>query len=323
MQTAWGWLPAIYLFLGGTSVGALLVAAAFEFSGKRYQYNFCPTSLVGATVSGPLIILGALVLIFKLGAGLREPWRIFYMFTHFSSVMTWGVWIITFFITISLVYGFLEVMDTFPAAWDWLRARRWLRKAKFLWNLPIRRTKRLFAGVGLVLAVGVAAEQGSLISAVGPAIPFWSTRVLPFIPVPMMPVLFLVSALSAGLGLTVDLAATLAVGPMEQRVKSLPWIQMALIGVQTLLLGMLLITALVDGGSAAQSALEIIVGTYAVVFWVLIVFPGLLFPFIVYACAAGLGRHSLVSRVGSGVGIVVASLFLRYLILASGIYAAL
>ena len=70
-----------------------------------------------------------------------------------------------------------------------------------------------------------------------------------------MPILFLIAALSTGLGLTVDLAATMALGPMEQRVKSLPWIHIAFIGVETLLLGMLLITALVEGGSAAQSAL--------------------------------------------------------------------
>ena len=323
MQTAWGWLPAIYLFLGGMGAGALLVAAAFEFYGKRYQYDFCPTALVGATVPGPLVILGTVLLIFDLGAGLREPWRIFYMFTHFSSVMTWGVWLLTLFIPVSLVYGFLEVLDAFPAARQWLRARRWLRWTAFLWNLPLRRTKRVFAGIGSALAVGVAVYTGILLSAVGPAIPFWSTRVLPFIPIPMMPVLFLISALSTGLGLTVDLAATLAIGPMEQRVKSLPWIHMALIGLETLLLGMLLITALVDGGSAAQSAREIIAGTHAVVFWVLIVLPGFIFPFVVHAYAAGLGRHSLVSGVGSGVGIVVAGLFLRYLILVSGIPAAL
>lgn len=323
MQTAWGWLPAIYLFLGGMGAGALIIAATFEFYGKRYQYDFCPTTLVGATVPGPLVILGTILLIFDLGAGLREPWRILYMFTHFSSVMTWGVWLLTFFIPVSLIYGFLESVDTFPAAREWLKAQRWLRWTRFLWNLPLRRTKRVFAGIGVVLALGVAIYTGILLSAVGPAIPFWSTRVLPFIPVPMMPLLFLVSALSTGIGLTVDLVGTLTVGFMEHRVKSLPWIHMAFIGVETLLVGLLLITALVDGGSAAQSAREIVAGTHAVVFWVLIIIPGFVYPFVVHAYAAGLGRHSLASGVGSGVGIVVAGLFLRYLILVSGIPAAL
>ena len=323
MQTAWGWLPAIYLFLGGLGAGALLIAAAFEFYGKRYQYEFCPTTLVGATVPGPLIGLGSILLILDLGAGRREPWRIFYMYTNFSSVMTWGVWLLTLFIPISLVYGFLEFLDAFPTARQWLKGRRWLRWTAFLWNLPLRRTKRIFAGIGAVLAIGIATYTGILLSVVGPAIPFWSTWVLPFLPIPIMPILFLVSAISTGLGLTVDLAATLAIGPMEQRLKSLPWIHMALIGAETLLLGMFLITALMAGGSAAQSAQEIIAGTYAIVFWVLIILPGFIFPFVVHAYAIGLGRHSPISGVGSGLGIVISGLFLRYLILISGIPAAL
>jgi formate-dependent nitrite reductase membrane component NrfD len=323
MQTAWGWPIAIYLFLGGLGAGALLIAAAFEFSGKRYQYDFCPIALVGATVPGPLLILGTLLLIFDLGAGRREPWRILYMYTHFSSVMTWGVWLLTLFIPVALIYGFLEILDAFPATRQWLRSRRWLRWTAFLWNLPLRQTKRIFAGVGAVLAIGVATYTGILISAVGPAIPFWSTWVLPFIPIPMLPVLFLVSAISTGLGLTVDLAATLALGSVEQRLKSLPWIHLALIGAETLLLGMMLITALMAGGSAAKSAQEIIAGSYAIVFWFLIVLPGFIFPFVVHAYAIGLGRHSPVSGVGSGMGIVISGLFLRYLILISGIPAAL
>jgi formate-dependent nitrite reductase membrane component NrfD len=245
------------------------------------------------------------------------------MFTHFRSAMTWGVWILTFFIPVALVYGFLEVLDSFPGVREYLKGRRFLRRFRALQRLPLRRTKRMFAAVGSVLAVGVALYTGILLSAVGPAMPFWSTPILPFIRIPMMPLLFLVSAISTGLGLTVDMAATLPVGPMEQRVRRLPIIHMALIGVETLLLGMLLISALVAGGSAAQSAREIVAGSHSIVFWVLIILPGFIFPFVVHAYAVGLGRHSLLSGVGSGVGIAVAGLFLRYLILVSAVPAAL
>mgnify|MGYP006288197481 FL=1 len=84
----WGWLVAIYLFLGGLGAGALAVAAVFELTGKRYEFDFCPVTLVGATVPGPVVLAGTVLLIFDLGAGLREPWRIPYMLTHLSSVMT-------------------------------------------------------------------------------------------------------------------------------------------------------------------------------------------------------------------------------------------
>jgi formate-dependent nitrite reductase membrane component NrfD len=137
----------------------------------------------------------------------------------------------------------------------------------------------------------------------------------------MMPILFLISALSTGVGLTVDLSATLIVPEMQHRVARLPLIHLALIGAETVLLGMLLITAFTNGGAASQAALDIVIGPHSLVFWLLIVLPGFIFPFVVHAYAVGLGRHSPLSGLGSGVGIVVAGLFLRYLILVSGLPA--
>lgn len=323
MQTAWGWLPAIYLFLGGMGAGALLIAAAFEFFNLRSQQEFCPTSLVGATVPGPLVILGTLLLIFDLGAGLREPWRIFYMFTHPSSVMTWGVWLLTLFIPVSLVYGFLEVLDSFPTARDWLRARRWLRWTKFLWNLPLRWTKRVFAGVGSVLAVGVAVYTGVLLSAVGPAIPFWSTPVFPGLHIPLMPLLFLVSALSTGEALTVDIMATFWVNGHVPRGRRVHLIHLALITAEALLISHLLIHAFGEGGAAAESARQIALGQHSVIFWVFIVLLAIVFPFVGHLYAAGLGRHLFPSGLTSGISILLSGLFLRYLILISGIHVFL
>ena len=69
----WGWLIAIYLFLGGMGAGSFLIASVFELSGIRYEHDFCPTTMAGAGVSGPLLLVGTFLLIFDLGAGLREP----------------------------------------------------------------------------------------------------------------------------------------------------------------------------------------------------------------------------------------------------------
>ncbi len=321
IHTEWGWLPAIYLFLGGLGAGCFLVAAVFELYGKRYQYDFCPTTLIGSTVPGPLIALGALLLIFDLEAGLREPWRILYMFTHPSSVMTWGIWILSIFIPLCFAYGFLEVMDTYPQAWEWFKRR--LKRLRFLERFPVRRIKRILAAAGSIFAVGTALYTGVLLSAVGPATPFWSTRILPFLPIPAMPILFLVSAISTGIGLTVDLGATLAIKDMIHRVRRLPLIHLAIIGLETLILGLLLISALAAGGVPAQAALDMLAGQHSIVFWVFIVLFGFVFPFVVHAYAVGLGGHSALSGLGSGVGIVVAGLFLRYLIIISGLSAAL
>jgi polysulfide reductase chain C len=319
MQTTWGWLPSIYLFLGGLGAGAFLIAAIMEWTGEQYKHDFSPTALVGSTVGGPLLLLGTVLLIFDLGAGLREPWRIFYMFTHSRSVMTWGVWILSLFIPLCFLYGFLELMEVYPRVWRGL----FIGRFPPLRRLPLRRIKHTVAGVGSLFAVGTALYTGVLLSAVGPSIPFWSTPVVPGLPIPMLPVLFLVSAISTGLGLTVDLSATLALPAVMRRYHYMPIIHLVLIGLEAMLVGVLLLVALNLGGEAAQSAAYVLSGPLSAAFWVGVVLPGLVYPFVVHAYAIGAGRHSIASGLGSGAGILIAGIFLRYIIVASGVPAAL
>lgn len=316
-QTAWGWLVVIYLFLGGLGAGAFLTAAYFELTGLRYRREFCPVTLTGATIGGPAVALGSVLLILDLGAGKAEPWRMVYLFTHFSSPMTWGIWILCLFIPLALFYGLLELIEVEP----FLKGLAWARAPKLLQNLKTWR--RRVARVGSVFAVATAIYTGVLISAAGPSVPLWSQPILPFLPVPMMPVLFLVSALSTGMGLTFDLAATIAQPQIQQEVRSMDLIHIVLIGLENILIGLLLITALSAGGAAADSARLIMYGPLQVTFWVGVVLIGLVFPFVVHFYAIGAGRHSFWSGVVAGVGIVVAGLFLRYLIITAGIPAYL
>jgi len=314
MHPVWDWLVAIYLFLGGLGAGAFLVAATLELTGKRYKFDFCPISLAGATLPAPLVALGAVLLIFDLGAGRLYPGRVFYMFTHFTSVMTWGIWILSLFILVSFLYGFLEVMDSYPTAGEWIRKR-----LTFLRQPSIRRIKRIVAAVGAVLAVATAVYTGVLLSAVGPAIPFWSTSILPFLPIPMMPLLFLVSAISTGIALTVDLSGNLAMPDMHKQFPRMPLVHLALIGLEAVLLALLLYTAFSDGGTSAQSAQDIVSGPRSLVFWILMVALGLALPLIYHAVTAALHRHSRLLELVLGICILVAGLVLRYLVLVSGI----
>lgn len=316
-QTAWGWLVVVYLFLGGLGAGAFLSAAFFELSGWRYKREFCPTALTGATISGPAVILGSVLLIFDLGAGRMEPWRIFYLFTNFDSVMTWGIWLLSLFIPLALFYGLLELVEVEP----FLQGLVWSR----LPRLPrdLRPYRRRVAIVGSVFAVGVAIYTGVLISVVGPAVPFWSIHILPFLPIPMMPVLFLVSALSTGMALAFDLAATIAVPHIQEQVRSMDLVHVVFIGLESILIGLLLIVALGEGGVTAESARLIMFGPLRLVFWLGVVSIGLVIPFLIHAYAVGTGRHSLWLGLGAGAGIVLAGLFLRYLIVTAGIPAHL
>ena len=44
-------------FLGGMGAGSFLMASVFELSGLRYKHDFCPTTMAGAGVSGPLLLV--------------------------------------------------------------------------------------------------------------------------------------------------------------------------------------------------------------------------------------------------------------------------
>ena len=302
----WGWLVAIYLFMGGMGAGAFIIAAVIELTGERYKHEYCPTTLVGAGVSGPLIAIGTVLLIFDLGAGLREPWRILNMFTNWSSVMTWGIWILSFFIPIAFVYGILEVMQVHPGILAWLR--RWLR---FLpETLPYRGIKRIVCSIGILLALGTALYTGVLLSVVQ-AVPLWAT--------PILPILFLVSAVSTGMGLSLDLSAALVVPETPHRFKRLPLIHIALIGLEIVLLVLFFYTALGQGGEAAESANLILTGAGSLIFWIVVAGLGLVFPLVVNIYALARGSHGYVVGILAGAAIVLAGLFVRYLIVAAAI----
>ena len=141
-----------------------------------FDFEFCPVTLVGGVVSGPAVAAGTVLLIFDLGAGLMEPERLIYMFEFRNpeSVMMWGVWILTIFIPLAFLYGIQEMIATYPQVIDWSR-KKGLFIAPFLESLHSRSLKRLVALAGSVFAVGTALYTGVLMSAMGPAVPFWST----------------------------------------------------------------------------------------------------------------------------------------------------
>ncbi len=313
----WGWLIAIYLFLGGMGAGSFLMASVFELSGVRYKHDFCPTAMAGAGVSGPLILIGTLLLIFDLGAGMREPWRIPFMFTNFRSVMTWGIWILTFFLPLCFAYGLLELMHGHPAILAWMRRKQEVLPKRLRLvpeSLPYRRIKRVVCSVGSVLAIGTAVYTGVLLSVVR-AVPLWNT--------PVLPLLFLVSAISTGMGLSFDLSATLALPEVHRRYATMPLIHMFFIGLETALLGLLLIVAINRGGEAAESARLILMGNRSVIFWVLVIGFGMVYPFMVHVYAFARHSHGFLSGILSGAGIVIAGLFVRYLIVAAAIPVAM
>ena len=114
-----------------------------------------------------------------------------------------------------------------------------------------------------------------------------------------------------------DLVAAFSDGVREQGC------DVILIGLENVLIGMLLISALHTGGAAAESARMVMTGPLSAIFWIGVVVIGLIYPMVVHIYAIGARHHTLLSGISSGVGIVLAGLFLRYLIVTAGIPASL
>src|SRR5665809_120690 len=222
----WGWQIAWYLFLGGLGAGATLTSLVASRSGSR----FTTIERAGATLAGPAVAFGTALLVFDLGMGRREPWRLVYLYFNWQSPMTWGTWILTLFIPIALLHALAVTGSLAP---------RWERFVAPVRRVCVRAQIALKVAAG-VLALAAAIYTGVLLS-VPPSFPLLSSWLLP--------VLFLVSALSTGLSAAVELGILLA------------WL------------------AVGSASPAGSASVQMLVsGSLAPVFWVVVVMAGLVGP---------------------------------------------
>ncbi|UWG96288.1 polysulfide reductase NrfD [Dehalobacter sp. DCM] len=295
----WGWLIGIYLFLGGMGAGAYLVSFLAE---KGIFAKNGALVKAGYYIGAPAVAIGALLLVFDLGQGLHKPWLILRMFLNLSSVMTWGIYILSLFIVIGLMKAFL--------AW---------RKIK---------SPSVISWLGAILAVCTMAYTGLLLYA-AKAIPFWVN--------PLLPILFVVSALSTGLSAALLLshilekrkgrakpksksvknampvaatvtesatalvaeAAILAEGTLQEpepqtkpqtkpqtqpQPKKMTITHLVLVVLEAVLFLAFIMPAFngTKGVAASLSANEIVSGSLALYFWLLFVGIGLVLPGIIY-----------------------------------------
>jgi formate-dependent nitrite reductase membrane component NrfD len=164
LQKEWGWLVAIYLFLGGVGAGAYTIAAINAFVGEGAGL---PTA-VGLWIGFPALLIGSLCLLADLGspqravlAGMRPG----------SSWIARGFWIISVFMILALLHGVLHLFTDVG------------RRAGGSMGISI------IAVAGILFAVLTMAYTGILLG-VSKGIPFWRSGVVP--------VVFVISALVTG-----------------------------------------------------------------------------------------------------------------------------
>ena len=281
----WGPMIAWYLFLAGASAGAFLTSAFVEV-----KYPESVKMRVAGRIIAPIFLgIGLVMLMLDAEAGLHNPLRFFWLIANPGSVMTLGVYFICVFMPVALVSALLEVLKKPVPKW-------------LTW-------------VGIVFAFAVAAYTGFLLGVVK-AFPLWNNAVLP--------ILFVVSALSAGL------AATSLVGLLVDRERfEQMWLikksHVILSAIEMVVLATMLVIVSAGSVEGAASVYSLVAGHYAPAFWGGIVLLGLVAPFIIEGYPVFITKRvetsmtSMVVSVIGEAGVLVGGFMLRLLVVLSAL----
>ncbi len=286
LQTSWGWLIAIYLFLAGIAAGAYLCAFV---SWSRFGGDNLITR-VGILLAAPCLGLSILFLFFDLG----NPVNFLNAFLRpYSSMISVGTWVLTIFFIISGI--------------QWLKCIAARGKTLSEWNWVWF--------VGFIFAVLTAFYTGVLLWEMR-GIPFWNTILIPF--------LFLTSALSTGIGAVLIGAIAYSQWKKSGRMEPLNLhylykLDLSLIIIEVAILFIYLLAMGQSSHPAAVNSVRMLLtGSLAPAFWILVIVVGLALPFYMEwnLYQKDISKH--LSSALVAVCLLVGGLTLRYLILSAG-----
>ena len=290
-EIAWGGVIAVYLFLAGIAGGAFLTSALTELLSKKQPEKVIRS---GAYIAPVAIVIGLGMLVVDLGRPLTF-WKLL-IDVNFHSVMSLGVFIVSIFTAFSFAYAFL-VWTAAAAQKQILVTTAGMEMAATSSIQGLQVLRKPIALLGSLVALGTATYTGFLLSAVTTN-SFWHASFLGIQDIPLLPILFLVSALSAGL------AATL-IGAAGSDLTLYKKTDIVLLAMEIILLALLYVSV----GSIYFS------GSMAWLFWLGVVVIGLLLPLIL--SIYGVRTHkNLILPVSSMV--VIGGLFLRWFVIYSG-----
>ena len=306
LQDVWGSLIAWYLFLAGVGAGAYLVAVvadnlnvksrltaqrAFEMGhtqnessanlpGKGYALLVKP----GVYLGGPLVAIGSLLLLLEVG----QPFKFIFGFLHpGTSMISVGMWIMTSF----MFFAFIHLLTVFFKGFS-----------------LSDRALRLVEAAGGILAICTAGYTGILLGVIK-SIPFWNN--------PMLPVLFMVSAISTGIAAVILISfITAKKDELMDAIHGLVKIDLWLITGELLLLFFLMFVMSKGNQTAVASVQFLLSGGYALVFWGGLILIGLLIPLLLEVFQQ---RDNMLKMVViASVCLLIGGICLRYSILAAG-----
>lgn len=266
----WGVPIAVYLFLGGLSGGAYITSVVADYlssDGGKLEESYATTARWGAAISFAGMAVGGPLLLSHLGrpVAAAKLWN----FTNADSWMSLGVWIIfafTAFAALQILWLWFGNSHRREGVAVLLRAVDRVADAS-------RPPEKVLYGIyvaGVAAAVTVMAYTAFLLSAASPFIPAWHPILLPL--------LFITSGISIGVGATVAITAYKQ-GVVETCVRRFSIADDAVIAAEIVVMAVL-IYVLATGTGAARVSYENIMGEYGFVFWGGFVAIGLVIPVV-------------------------------------------
>lgn len=285
-EPVWGGIIAWYLFLAGLGGGAFVASAYLRWKHPE-AVNM---RRAGHLIAPAVVIAGLLLLMLDAEAGLHNPLRFALLLSNFGSVMSWGVVFLAGFTLVALAVALLDI----------------LKKA----------VPKALEIAGVALGLCVAVYTGALLG-VANTFPLWNNALLP--------ILFLVSALSTGMA-AVMLYGALARPDEFARVESLKRTHFALPLIELLLVASLLFITGFNSSAGSASVSSLLVGDYALPFWIAFLAVGLVAPAAIEAWsmlgASDAFERSTQGRVaaaGSEIGVLVGGWVLRYFLIVAAL----
>lgn len=291
----WGLPVAIDLFAAGMGAAAFMVAVIADLAGSK---KFTSIRLTGAIIAPWPAILGVLLLVVDLGRPLRF-WEMIlkrgagvgiapgleapYLMFNPGSAMSWGTWILSLFVIISLIYLVISII-AIPFSWGEIATK-------------------VVGIIGLPFALLVTTYTGVLISATSNAL--WSNYLLPFV--------FVSSAIVTGIAAIVFILAILKMLKLleEDFIPGLEKLNGTMIIVLLISLALFIILGITQPPMLALIASAKV----GILFWLFAIILGILIPLMFSFKKEG---NTPATSFVISILILLGGFFLRYVILIAG-----
>lgn len=296
-QQEWNVIIAIYLYLAGMGAGSFIIGILIHWMGITFDPLSIPfVDLLGIRLDltkipifwGVLMVsIGAPFLILDLGI----KWRFMY-----ACLNPRTSWVARGFIILSvfIIFGLLIFVKS-------LLPFKWLNPESSIWLVP--------EGIAFVFAFATALYTGILLKATK-SVPLWNT--------PLLPILFLTSALSTGsMAIILSTLGTGLLSYQSGTMNALMVAEQIFVVIEGIVLYLFLSRRYKASEQGKDSVRLLVTGKLRYVFWQGIILLGFIFPFVLEWISEYYRSSALLLM--AGLSLLTGGFFLRLGLIQAGI----